>query len=361
MEGIARYIHETTKRIVLAHPEHEFHFLFDRPYDEQFIYADNVTPHILRPPSRHPVLWYLWFEWAVPRKLKAINADVFYSGDMYCSLRTDTPTLMVSHDLNYEHHPEYLTKSVRKYMLHYSPLYHKKAGKLIAVSEATKKDIVKIYGIAHDKINVAYNAVPDGFAPLPEERKQNIRNQWTSGKKYFVYVGSLHPRKNVARLLQAFDSFKKQSGLPHKLVIYGRVAFKTKEIFDSLSQMVHKADVIFLKDGSLSVPDIMGAAEALCFPSLFEGFGIPILEAFHAEIPVITSNVSSMPEVAGEAAILVDPLDPLDIAAAMVKIAADRVLSKRLVAIGKKQRENFSWDKSAEVIYKELSILSEYS
>lgn len=343
--------------MVLNHPDDEFHFFFDRPYDKQFIFADNVTAHILSPPSRHPLLWYLWFEKSVPRKLKAIKADVFYSGDMYCSLKADVPTLMVSHDLNYEHHPEYLPWSARKFMSHYSPKYHRRADKLVAVSHATRKDITELYDIPSDKISVAFNAVPEGFAPLSEEEKKQVRDRWTMGLPYFVYVGSLHPRKNIPRLLEAFEVFKKQSDFPHKLVIYGRVAFKSEKIFDTLEIMEHKGEVIFLENDILPVPEIMGGAAGLCFPSLFEGFGIPILEAFHAEVPVITSNVSSMPEVAGKAAILVDPKNTSAIADAMTMLVVDTGFSEQLITEGRKQREKFSWDKSSGLIYEELQDL----
>ena len=352
MEGIARYIYETTRRMVSAHPEDEFHFIFDRPYDSQFVFADNVIPHVIGPPSRHPLLWYLWFEWAIPRKLKAINPDVFYSGDMYMSLKTDVPTIMVSHDLNYEHYPETLPWSVRQYYLRYSPLFHRAATHLISVSEATKKDIIETYNISSNKISVAHNAVPDGFAPLPDP--QATRDLYTNGQPYFVYIGSLHPRKNIKRLLEAFDLFKANLSCPHKLVLYGRIAWKTSKIFSTYEKMKHKNEVVFLGSEAASVEQIMGAAFGLCYVSLFEGFGIPILEAFDCEIPVITSDSSSMPEVAGDAALLVDPFDIKSISAGMERLVRDEQLCRDLINKSKLQKKKFSWDKSAEVIYGQL-------
>jgi len=195
MEGIARYIYETTKRMVLAHPEDEFHFFFDRPYDEDFIFADNVTGHVLSPPARHPLLWHLWFEWAVPARLKKINADVFLSGDMYLSRKTKVPTIMVSHDLGYEHYPHHLRWSHKKYMLHYSKIYHHKASHLIAVSQATKDDIIDTYKINGSKITVAHNATPNGFKPISESEKKKLQIEFTQGDPFFIYLGSLHPRK----------------------------------------------------------------------------------------------------------------------------------------------------------------------
>jgi len=358
MEGIARYIYETTKRMVLAHPEDEFHFFFDRPYDSKFVFADNVIPHVISPPARHPILWYLWFELAVPKKLKEIKADVFLSGDMYLSLRAKVPTVMVSHDLGYEHYPSHLRWSHKKYMLHYSPQYHKKAAHLIAVSNATKADIIKTYQLSTDRITVAHNAAPHGFIPIPREKKEKIRTQFSDGNPYFIYVGSLHPRKNISNLLLAFEQFKSTNKLPHKLIIFGRIAFKTNKVFSTLSNLQFKKDVLFLSDDDCSVSKLMAAAEALCYVSLYEGFGIPILEAFSCKVPIITSNVSSMPEVAGEAALLVDPKDINDISTAMLKITSNDVLRAKLIDLGYKQKEMFSWDISAETIYESISTLT---
>ena len=351
MEGIARYIYENLKRMVLSNPHTEFHFIFDRQYDPKFIFADNVIPHIAWPQARHPILWYYWFEITIPSLLRRINADVFFSGDMYLSLKTKVPTLMVSHDLNYEHYPQFLRWSHRHYMLHYSRKYHNKANHLIAVSNATKQDIISTYNIPESKISVAHNAAPDGFRPLAGEKKEQIKSAITGGDDYFMYVGSLHPRKNVDGLLKAFDTFKKASGLSHKLVIFGRQAFKTDQIFNIYNTLHHKEDVLFVDDDIAPLYDTVASATALCYVSHFEGFGIPILEAFHAETPVITSNVSSMPEVAGDAALLVNPNDTNDIAKAMHQIATDDKLGQQLISKGKIQSQKFSWDLSASTIY----------
>lgn len=360
MEGVARYINETTKSMVLSHPEVEFHFLFDRPYDKQFIFADNVIPHIIGPPSRHPLLWYLWFERSLPSFFKKHNIDVFYSGDMYMSLRTDVPTLMVSHDLNYLHYPEGLRWSHLKFYQKYMPLYHKAADHLITVSEATKMDVIDKYGIDADMISVAYNSVPEGFSILDNPTIQDVKNKHTHGAPYFVYIGSLHPRKNVERLLLAYDLYRSNvtSAEVTKLVIFGRKAWKTGNIYKTYENLKYKEDVIFLSNEDVSVPEILGSATALCYISLFEGFGIPILEAYASGVPVITSNVSSMPEVAGQGALIVDPQSVPAIAQAMNTIINDQVLRGRLIENGQKQLSLFSWKNSAEIIFDKLELLA---
>ena len=141
MEGVARYIYETTKRMVINHPEVQFHFLFDRPFDEQFVFGDNVQAHVIGPQARHPILWYLWFERSLPAFFKKHKINAFYSGDMYLSLNTNVPTLMISHDLNYLHYPKGLRWSHLKYYQHYMPKFHLKADKLITVSKATLEEV----------------------------------------------------------------------------------------------------------------------------------------------------------------------------------------------------------------------------
>ncbi len=354
MEGIARYIYETTKAMVLAHPEDEFHFFFDRAYDKKYVFADNVIPHVLFPQARHPLLWHLWFEYAVPRKLKKLDIDVFYSGDMYLSKSTMVPQLLVSHDLNFVHQPEYLQKKHRAYLKKNMPLFHSIADHIISVSDYTKSDIVNHYGIDPQRISVAGNATPEGFTPLDSERIKKIRDQYTDGKPYYIYVGSLHPRKNIARLLKAYDLYKQATGSDYKLVIYGRNAWETSDISEVLKSLNYKQDVIFLSNNEPQVSDIMGAAFALTYVSLFEGFGIPILEGFSAGVPVITSTRTSMPEVAGDAAILVDPESTQAIANAMVKLHSDEKLRFQLIEAGHLQKELFSWEKTAKTIYSQL-------
>ena len=230
MEGIGRYIFETTRRMVLDHPEDEFFFFFDRAYDPSFIFAENVTPIVVHPQARHPILWYLWFEWGVPYYLRKLDIDVFYSGDTYASMKTDVPTLIVCHDIAYKHYPDHLRTSHRKYYQNNFPKFHKKANHIVAVSNFTKEDIVETYQVSPDKVTIGYNATPKGFAPKSEEQKQSIREELTEGHPYFMYVGSLHPRKNVVNLIKAFDLFKKTNKTDHKLVLVGRMAWKNEEL-----------------------------------------------------------------------------------------------------------------------------------
>ncbi|MEE9437908.1 MAG: glycosyltransferase family 1 protein [Saprospiraceae bacterium] len=359
IEGIGRYIFETTKRMVESHPEDQFYFFFDRPYDRSFIFADNVTPIVLHPQARHPILWYLWFEWSVPYYLKKLKIDVFYSGDTYASLRTNVPTLLICHDIAYKHYPDHVRKSHLKYYRRNFPKFHHKAQHIVAVSEYTRKDIIETYQLDSDKITVGHNATPNGFKPINEKSKLIIRNNISEGKPYFIYVGSLHPRKNVVNLIKAFDLFKSTYNTSHKLVLVGRMAWKNEILKKTYQTTKHREDIIFTGHLSTGLADYMAAAEALTYVSLFEGFGIPILEGMSSGIPVITSNISSMPEVAGDAALLVDPKNPKSIADAMYKVVNDKNLRADLIKKGEKRIGNFSWQKTGSHIYSHLKRIKD--
>lgn len=359
MEGIGRYIFETTKRMVLDHPEDEFYFFFDRAFDPSFIFADNVTPVVVHPQARHPILWYLWFEWSVPYYLKKYKIDVFYSGDTYASLKTSVPTLIVCHDIAYKHYPDHIRQSHKKYYQKNFPKFHRKASHIVAVSNFTKQDIVATYGLDPRKVSIGYNATPSGFSPLNEIQKKEVQKELTNGNPYFIYVGSLHPRKNVVNLIKAFDLFKLEHGTNHKLVLVGRMAWKNEALKKTYETTVHREEIVFT--GHITneqLPRYLAGATALTYVSVFEGFGIPILEGMSSGIPVITSNVSSMPEVAGEAAYLIDPHDPQSIAAGMHSIATNSELCKELIDKGKERVKEFSWDNTAKHIYKELKKIA---
>lgn len=348
LEGIGWYTHQMLERIVKAHPEHEFIFFFDRPYDESFVFGPNVTPVVVHPQARHAVLFYLWFEWSIPAMLRKYKADLFLSTDGLCSLRTKVPTCLVMHDLAFEHYPEHLKLSHRLYLKEWSPKFARKAKRIVTVSEYSKKDIAERYRIFPEKIDVTYNGAHPAYRPLSWEEREAVKAEYTKGEEYFVFAGALHPRKNVVALLQAFIKFKKRHRSPIKLVIVGRMAWKFKELAALRETMPFKNDVVW--PGYLGVEKlskVIGAAYALVYPSLFEGFGIPILEALKCGVPGVVSNTSSMPEVAGDAALLIDPKDVDDIAAKMGTIYKDEALRSKLVAAAAQQSARFDWDQSA--------------
>ncbi len=353
LEGIGWFTYETFSRIVKAHPEHQFYFLFDRPYDASFVFSGNVTPVVVPPPARHPVLHYWWFEHALPKALKKIGPDLFVSPDAYNSLASPYRNLLVIHDLNFVHHPEMMPWLPRKYYNYYTPLYARKADRIATVSQFTKDDIVEQYNIPASKVDVVYNGANTLYAPVSEQQRQRTRQQITGGHPYFLFVGALNPRKNITGLFRAFDLFTEENNTDVRLVVVGEKMFGGSKIRKAYRQMKHSDRIIFT--GRLEpekLKNVMGSALALTFTPFFEGFGIPITEAFRAGIPVITSNLTAMPEVAGQAAVLVNPFDPKEIAQAMKKITFVPDLRRELVEKGFQRSKRFSWDKTAERLWK---------
>ena len=352
LEGIGWFTFETLKRITLNHPEHEFIFLFDRPYNREFIFADNVTPVVIHIQARHPVLWYLFFEWGVARTLKKYKADLFLSTDGWVSLKTKVPTINVIHDLNFVHYPEFIKPLVRLYYKKYFKLFAQKPIRLATVSEYTKNDIIKNYGVDAEKIDVVYNGSSSLYTPLTEKKKKEIKEQFSGDAPYFIYIGAIHYRKNLTGLFKAFDLFKSRNQTNHKLVIVGAKKWWKGEIEKVYNDMLFNEDVIFLgRLETLELNHVLSSAEALMYISFFEGFGIPIIEAFNAGTPVITSNTTSMPEVAGDAAEYVDPFSIESITEAMEKVATNKNHRLELIKKGFKQKEKFSWDITAQKLW----------
>ncbi len=359
LEGIGRFTLETFRRLAATHPEHEFIFFFDRPFDASYIFSSNVTPVVLFPPARHPFLFIWWFEWSIARALKKYQADVFISPDNFLSLSTSTPTLLVVHDIAFTHFIDNDKFINRLYYKYFMPRFLKRANRIVTVSEFTKQDIINYYKINASKIDVCYNGCREEFKPISSNEKEEFlkkfviaRDEATEGSPYFLYVGAVHPRKNVHRMIEAFDTFKKQNNTPFKLMICGRFAWQTGEVKAAFDKADFKKDIIFT--GYVSDEDVVrltAAAQAFVYVSNFEGFGIPILEAMHCDVPVITSNTSSMPEVAGDAALLVNPESVEEITNALSQLAFDKNLRQHLIEKGRIQRTKFSWEKTAIIIY----------
>lgn len=351
LEGIGRFSHETLRRITTAHPEHEFIFLFDRKFDSEFIYSSNITPVVLSPPSRHPLLWYLWFEYSLPKFFKTVKPDLFLSPDGYLSLKSNVNSLPVIHDINFEHYPKSLPKIYSWYYRHYFPRYAAKAKRIATVSEFSKSDIVKTYSIAPEKIDVVYNGVNAGFKPLDENTILAARKKYCSGAPYFLFTGAIHERKNIENLLKAFDDFRINNSSDIKLVFAGNKKWWTSSMEKTYSAMQHKGEVVFtgrVSDDELQL--ITGSALAMVYVSFFEGFGIPVLEAMKCNVPVIASHASALPEICGDAALLVHPDSVTAIAEAMKVISADEPKRKALIEKGKQRCEIFSWDKTANLL-----------
>ncbi|HEY1074094.1 MAG TPA: glycosyltransferase family 1 protein [Patescibacteria group bacterium] len=270
--------------------------------------------------------------------------DVLFMTAHSIPLLPGKKSVVIMHDIGFNHFPEIYKWIVKLYHRSTAIWIKHFATHIIVPTEFTKQDIHNQYGISLNRITV----VPLGFEPK-EYRPASKGETPPLDTPYFYYIGRIEMRKNISRLLEAFAEFKRQTGLPHKLVLAGGPAYGYASIqatYENLGE--YKKDVIMLGYTPQSKAlEYMRHAEALVFPSLFEGFGLPVLEAFASDTPVITSNTTSLPEVAGDAAILVTPTKTNEIADAMIKIAQDKEFRNELIQKGREQYKQFSWERTA--------------
>ncbi|CUU50754.1 Glycosyltransferase [Clostridium beijerinckii] len=291
------------------------------------------------------------------------QSDIYHFFNFIVPPRIEGKVITTIHDMTYELYPETMDKKNLKRIksdIHYSV---NRADKIITVSESSKNDIMKFLSVDEAKIEIVYNGVEyDKFnKSYSEDEKSKIRVKYTLPKNYILYMGTLEPRKNIESIIEAFSLFKKENTVSNqntKLVIAGKKGWLFENIFNLVNKLSLKDDVIFtdyIDENDKSI--IYNMASLFVFPSLYEGFGIPVLEAMASSVPVITSNVSSLPEVAGDAAILVEPKDIKSIAKYMSKVLADKKLRNNLIREGHEQAKKFTWESSAKKlvnIYRDL-------
>lgn len=356
LEGIGYFTLKNLERLTKNNPECEFVLFFDRPYDKDFVFADNVKAVVIPLPTRHPMLWHIYFEILLPIYLRFYKIDVFFSTEGYIPCWGKTPKLCTIHDINFEHDKTYIGNRVyQRYMEYFTPKFAKSAKKVLTVSEFSKQDLIKTYGIEENKIFVVESSANEEFKTYSEEENIKTRQRYSNSCPYFYFVGSLHKRKNLTNLFKAFDSFKSKTKSDVKLLIVGNKKWWKGEIEDTFNAMEYKNEVFFTGRIPLEeVNRIASASLSLVFVSFFEGFGLPLLEAYRSSTAVITSNTSSMPEVAGQGALYANPYNVESICEAMIEIYKNPSLREDLIKKGQEQAKKYSWDKTAELVWKAI-------
>ena len=259
------------------------------------------------------------------------------------------------HDLASFIHPEFFPKKIlyRANLLLEKGI--KQATKIIAVSEATKRDVIRLFGIDPNKIVVIHHGIDSQYKPLEDKKDAAaILKKYGISDKYILYVGRIQARKNISRLIRAFQLLKQKTKLEHKLVLVGKMMWESKEFFKEIDNLNIREDVIMTDHVSYSdLPYFYNNADAFIYASLFEGFGLPPLEAMACGTPAVVSNVTAIPEVVGDAALFVNPYDIFSIAEGMEKLLSSDNLKKELIKKGFQRAKQFSWKETAK---KTLSV-----
>ena len=339
--GTENYSLNLIRRLLALQSDHRYRLYFNRPPPCE----SRITNYELRI-IPFPRLWtHLRLSWEMARH----PPDLLFVPAHVLPIVHPRRSVVTIHDLGYLYYPEAHRLLDRLY-LDLSTRYNARAAThLVADSSATKRDLIERYGADPDKITVVYPGYDDTvFQPVRDEKDIGaVKAKYGIAGDYILFVGTLQPRKNLIRLMEAFSNIQYPiSNI--QLVIAGKKGWLYREIFQQVEKLGLEGKVVFtgyVPEGDL--PALLSGARLFVFPSLYEGFGLPVLEALACGTPVVCSNVSSLPEVAGDAAVLVDPLDVEELAAAMERVLRDEELRAELIERGFEQVRKFSWERCA--------------
>lgn len=357
--GTERYAYELTRRLVA------------RAQAERAI---RVRLYVDREPSPEERTLFAGAEWGVLRRgrlwthlalgpeLWRRPPDVFFEPAHVLPLQHPASSVVTVHDLGYEHFPDSHPRLHRWYLRLTTRWHTYAAHRILADSIATRDDLINMYSAEPAKIDVVYPGVDlERFTPVHDSVvAREVRAKYNTGEHYLLYVGTLQPRKNLERLVRAFGKAVDNSSKT-RLILGGSTGWsvdKLRKTVDNLGKAVDISFPGYINDGDL--PALLSGAAGFVFPSLFEGFGLPVLEAQACGTPVLTSTTSSLPEVAGNAAILVDPLDVDAIAGGLRRLLHDDSLRCELVERGLVNVKRFTWDRTAETVWKTLLTPGKY-
>ncbi len=355
LEGYGHYANEILKRIVQSNPTHHFIFIFDRPYDDQFIFGNNVTAIQIAPAARHVPAFIYWYNISAALAIKKYKPSIWIQPYGFCSLTTTIPQLLVVHDLAFKQATNDIAWHQQWFYQYFTPKFLKKATTIITVSNYSKLAIEQTYPFTKNCVKVIPGAARSEFKPISWEEKTQIKEMYTDGFEYFICVGGISPRKNLMNMLKAFTLFKKWNKSNMKLVFAGRLAWNYQQILEKLKTYKYKSDVIltgYLSDELLQ--KLTAGAYASVYMSNHEGFGLPIVEAMQAGVPVIAADNSSMPEVGEEAVLYAGSIDPKKIAEQMQLLYKEEKLRENLIIKGLQRAKTYNWDESASLFWKEI-------
>lgn len=359
LEGWGRFTREVASRLVRQHPEGQFDLLFDRRPLPQYHFGPNQTSHILPPQTRHWTLYEVWWRLSVPWYLQRHRPQALFAtyGLASRSVLRRVPVVAFIHDLAFLRHPEFLPRDLYGYYLYTVKHVAKHATLLVVNSESVRHDLLELLGVAPERVRLAYSGCDtEFFKPLPPDQQEAVRQRYTGGLPYLLYVGSLHPRKNPLRMLRAYALLRKAYQEPLRLLCVGRFMWRKNEVMRLHRQLPCQDEVLFhppIPDAELV--QVYGAAAAVVYPSLYEGFGSPVAEGLACGVPVVTSRVSSLPEVGGEAAFYADPYDEADIARALHEaLTLTPEARARRAALGRAHVHRFSWEVCVQTIWDSL-------
>lgn len=348
--GTISYIYNLINSLNKIDRKNEYVLFTNQQFQENDLsLQDNFLIKKLGLLEQNPYQRIWWEQFHLSKVLTRLKIDLLHSPSQVTLLNSSTKLILTIHELTYLIYPEFLPKHKYLYYRYFVPLSIYKADKIIAVSDNLKKDILRFFKLPQDKIEVIYCGVNHIFRPIDKNIAKNaIRKRFGITDDYILYVGTIEPKKNLKRLIEAYYQLKKDVNR-YKLVIAGPKGWLYSEIYKTIKKLNIANDIIFT--GYLHSQGLLflyNAASVFVYPSFYEGFGLPVVEAMACGIPVITSNTSALPEVAKDAAILINPLDTKDLLESIKAVLDNPVLVKELSIKGLNRARQFSWEETAK-------------
>jgi len=359
--GISQYAANVVGRLINLAPEHDFVAFINRA-DAAWVQTWHPRLTVIALPdwTGHPVASIFWHLAALPRLLRRHHCDVVFmpAGNRRLAWSYGVPSVGTVHDFSQLHVPQKYDAARMFYIMRVLPRMMRRLTRVIAVSESTRRDLESFARVPRSRIRVIYNGADlKRFTPRPRATaRAELPPDLKIPDPYVLYIARLeHPGKNHVRLLEAFAALKRETALPHKLVLVGG-RWGGAEVIEARVRALGLTDQVvfpgFVPDAA--IPALYAAADALAFPSLFEGFGIPVLEAMASGTPVCAADTSSIPEVVGDAGLLFAPLDVPAMTASLTRLLQDQELRQRLIAAGLERASRFTWDAAARAVLEEL-------
>jgi glycosyltransferase involved in cell wall biosynthesis len=346
--GLGRYAESLTRALVAAEAD-RYAVFYNRERGIQPLAGLERLPSHTVALGYKPWRMLVWIAHLARVGLDRLlpDAELFHATEHLLLPLRSIPTVLTVHDLIFRHLPMHHKPLNRWYLNVTMPLYCRRATHVIAVSECTRRDLIAAYDLPEDKVTVVHEAAAPRFRLQPPEAVAAVRSRYGFPDRYLLFVGTIEPRKNLTCLLSAFEAVHAE-GLSDGLVIVGRRGWLYDDFFARLEQSPVRDAVLFpgyVPDEDL--PAVYSGAQGLVFPSAYEGFGLPVLEAMACGTPVVASNVSSLPEIGGDAALYSDPVDVEGMTEAVRRLLCDAELREHLRARGLERAAEFSWERAA--------------
>jgi len=371
MSGVGEYTFRILKTLLNEDSKNQYIFFVNSHKNSRedfswlFKYSNVELKH-LRYPNKvlNFLLWYIHWP-KIDRVLGGV--DVFFAPNIqFLPLSRNVKFVLTLHDLSFELYPETFSWKRRLWHVFIAPKkLCRRANSIVTVSQSTADDALNQYAIHHDKITVVHNAVADSFQEVDRNSEHiiQVKEKYALPYKFILYLGTIEPRKNIISIIRAYNTLRKTGGKKYekyKLVLAGKEGWKVGSIYQEIKESPYQEDIMVI--GCVDTEDkpaLYTLADVFVYPSLYEGFGFPVLEAMRCGTPVITSNTSSLAEIAGDAALLVDPLKPNEIYRCLTELLGDKQLYQHFSQKGKIHSLDFRWKKSARKILKTFELLEE--